>query len=115
MGLSPERTRWLMVGICTFITAIIISFCGNIAFVGFSVPLIVRRYVGPDFNYLIPASAVAGTAFLLLTQMITNLDIFAMFGLNFPTSVSMLTSLIGAIVFAVVTLSQRGSRNVDWL
>ena len=115
MGLSPERTRWLMVGVCTFITAIIISFCGNIAFVGFSVPLIVRRYVGPDFNYLIPASAVAGTAFLLLTQTITNIDIFAMFGLSIPTSVSMLTSIIGAIVFAVVTLRQRGQRNVDWL
>lgn len=115
MGLSPERTRWVMVGVCTFITAIIISFCGNIAFVGFSVPIIVRRYIGPDFNYLIPASAVAGTAFLLLTQALTSIDVFSLFGIYFPSSVSMLTSLIGAIVFAVVTLRQRGSRNADWL
>ncbi|MCD8207000.1 MAG: iron ABC transporter permease [Bacteroidales bacterium] len=114
MGIATERLRWVIVGVCTLMTAVIISFCGNIAFVGFAIPLIIRRYVGPDFNYLIPASALLGGTLLIATYWFTDLGIASMFGL--PASVNTITSLVGTVMFIVVTLQQRkANRSSDWL
>ena len=116
MGLSTERTRWLMVGACTFVTAIVLSFCGNVGFVGFSIPLIVRRYVGPDFNYLIPVSAAMGSLFLVVTYWFTDFNLFAMLSIDIPVSVNLFTSTIGLIMFVFATVQQRReSRSADWL
>ncbi len=114
MGIATERLRWTIIGICTLMTAVVISFCGNISFVGFAIPLIVRRYIGPDFNYLIPASAVLGGVLLIFTYWVTDLGIFTALGL--PSSVNTLTSTIGTVMFIGATLSQRkANRSSDWV
>lgn len=116
MGIATQGLRWVMVGVCTFITAITVSFCGNVAFVGFAIPLIMRRYVGPDFNYLIPASALAGGLFLVVMYWFTSLNILVAFGIDFPISMNLITSVIGAVMFVAVTLGQRrASRSADWI
>ncbi len=114
MGIATERLRWTVIGVCTLMTAVVISFCGNISFVGFAVPLIVRRYIGPDFTYLLPACAVLGGTMLVGTYWFTDLGIMEYFGL--PTSVNTLTSTLGTIMFVFATLSQRkANRSSDWL
>lgn len=116
MGMATQRLRWAMVLLCTFITAIVISFCGNIAFVGFAIPLIVRRYIGPDFNYLIPGSVIMGALFMVVAYWLTDFNVPYLFGLDIPMSVSMLTSMIGAVLFAIITIKQRrDGRSADWL
>ncbi len=116
MGMATQRLRWAMVLLCTFVTAIVVSFCGNIAFVGFAIPLIVRRYVGPDFNYLIPGSVAMGALFMVCACWLTDFNIPYLFGLEIPMSVSMLTSMIGAVLFAVITIKQRrAGRSADWI
>ena len=116
MGIATEALRWTMVFLCTFITAVVVAFCGNVAFIGFAIPLIVRRYIGPDFNHLIPASAIMGALYLVVIYWITDLNIFAIFGLNLPSSVSMFTSTIGIVLFAASTIAQRReNRSADWL
>lgn len=108
MGLSVARSRILLIAVCTIMTAVIISFCGNIGFVGFMVPHITRRLVGPDAKYLVPASAFIGASYLLVTQHITQLGNF----LN--GSLGTLTTLVGIVMFVVVVIKQRKQGNAAW-
>lgn len=110
MGLSTQRSRWIMVITCTALTGVIVAFCGQIGMVGFLVPHLVRRIVGPDFKYLVPASALAGAAFLVITYFATSL-----FEANMLSSFGVYTSLIGGIVFFIIALKQRGNTRGDWL
>ena len=48
-------------GCCCFL-------CGIISFVGLVAPHIMRRFVGNDYRYLIPGSAVAGALLLVLAD-----------------------------------------------
>ncbi len=65
MGVDARRMQITVVMLCTLLTAIIVSFCGTIGYVGFLVPHLARRMVGPDFKYLLPASTVLGALFVL--------------------------------------------------
>lgn len=102
MGLSVVGTRNLMVGVCTSITAVVIAFCGGVAFVGFIVPHLTRRIVGADFKYLVPASAFTGGLFTVIAYFITAL------GDEVTGSFNLFMSIIGAVVFLFVLISQRG-------
>ncbi len=107
MGLRVERYRNLLVAVSTVMTAVVISFCGQIGFVGFIVPHITRYIVGPDFNVLIPASALMGGISLLVVY-----DAAYMFG--YTSSVNMVTSIVGGAGFLLSMLIFRRRRNADW-
>jgi len=53
-------------------TAVAVSFFGIIAFVGLVVPHIVRTVLGSDERFLIPASAIYGGVFLLISDTIAR-------------------------------------------
>ena len=109
MGISTMATRNFMVAICTIMTALVVSFCGTVGFVGFLIPHIARRIVGPDFRYYIPASICMGAIYLLLAHYIMNLGGFL------AGSLGTFTSLIGVVFFIAVAIRQRARGNVDWI
>ena len=104
LGVNARRVRLVTVGLCTLLTAVIISFCGKIGFVGFFVPHLARRMVGPNFNYLLPASTVLGAVFVLGAYVLMAMT----FGSSFETLVGMFISIGGAIVFLVTALRGEG-------
>ncbi len=112
MGINTNRTRNIMVGLCTLITAIVVSFCGSVGYVGFMVPLIVRRIIGSDFRYVVPASALAGAIMMMVTYFLTTLNFP---GVSAGRGLGMFTSIIGSIVFIITVIRQRRSANVDWV
>ena len=103
LGLSVNATRNLMVAACTLMTAVVIAFCGSISFVGFLVPHVTRRLIGPDFNYLVPASAVVGALFMVLTFFASSFLSLEQYG-----GTRILTSVLGGSVFIVIALRSRG-------
>lgn len=109
MGISTARTRNTVVIVCTIMTAVVTSFCGSVGFVGFLVPHLARKIVGPDLRYLIPASALLGSIYLLLANYIMQL------GNLLNGSLGTFTSLIGVIFFLVAIVQQRRRGNVDWV
>ena len=111
MGINTRRTRNLMVAVCTVMTAVVVSFYGMVGMVGFMVPLIARRIVGSDARYVIPAAMLAGACFMLITYYVSTLGIMA---LGSGKGLGMFTSILGAIVFVVTIIKQRGRRNIDW-
>jgi iron complex transport system permease protein len=70
LGHSVHRTRVLGIVAITLLAGAATAACGPIAFVGLIVPHIVRSFTGPDYRWLLPASALAGGALLLLADVI---------------------------------------------
>ena len=110
MGISITRTRNVMVALCTILTALVISFCGPIGFVGFMVPHLARRIVGPDFQFLLPASALLGAIMVVFVHMLTFLGIPGIAA----GSTGVVTGLVGCAMFLVMLLQGRGAKN-GWL
>jgi iron complex transport system permease protein len=102
LGVDVERTRLLGTVVAAFATAVTVSLFGIIGFVGLVVPHIVRRVIGGDEQFLIPASCLAGALLLLVADTLAR-TLFV--PLVFP--VGILTSFIGAPLFIYLILEGR--------
>lgn len=107
MGIRVELTRNVMVGIVTVLTAVVISFCGQIGFVGFIVPHLARRFVGPDFRYLIPGSALLGAICMMVVYYIATL-------VGYSSNINFVTSFVGGSIFLIMIARFRNRRYADW-
>ncbi len=94
LGVNVRRVRLTGMMMATLATAVAVSFYGVIAFVGLVVPHIVRRIIGNDEQFLIPASTIFGGAFLLLSDTLARTVISPVI-----LPVGILTSFIGAPLF----------------
>jgi iron complex transport system permease protein len=68
LGINVERTKIILLGAATLITAAAVCFVGTIGFVGIIVPHIVRLIWGPDHRLLLPLSAIMGAILLILAD-----------------------------------------------
>lgn len=107
MGIDSKRMQVVVVGLCTLLTAILISFCGQVGFVGFLVPHLARRLVGPNFGYLAPAAAALGSVFVLGAYVLVS----ATLGSTYETMSGMFISIGGAAVFLATALRGKGGAN----
>nr|WP_246245108.1 iron ABC transporter permease [Pseudonocardia bannensis] len=69
LGQSVRRTRVLGVVAITLLAGGATAACGPIMFVGLVVPHIVRAFTGPDYRWLLPASALTGSVLLLIADV----------------------------------------------
>ncbi len=94
IGVDPVKTRLAGMVTASLLTAIVVSFYGIIAFVGLVVPHIVRKITGSDELFLIPASALFGGVFLLISDTLARTVISPII-----LPVGILTSFLGAPLF----------------
>ena len=72
LGVDAERVkRQIFIG-ASLTTAVVVTFTGPIGFVGLIVPHTIRLLFGGDHRLLIPASLVAGAAFLLFADTVAR-------------------------------------------
>lgn len=69
LGVDVERTRLLILLAASLAAAAAVAVAGIIGFVGLVVPHVVRLIAGPDYRRLLPLSAIAGAAFLVLADL----------------------------------------------
>ena len=60
LGVSVDLLSYISMGLCTLIASVAVAFVGIVSFVGLIAPHIVRRFVGSDYRFLLPCSALAG-------------------------------------------------------
>ena len=94
LGFAVQRERLLMFAAMALMTSASVSLGGTIGFIGLLMPHIVRFLLGADSRVLIPASAVAGGAFLCLADLIGR---SLMPPLELPSGT--VTAIIGAPYF----------------
>jgi iron complex transport system permease protein len=87
----------------SLVTAVIVAFLGIIGFVGLVCPHIVRRLIGGDHRFLMPATLVVGSILLLGSDTAARLILAPHL-----LPVSVLTAFMGAPVF--IYLIVRGYR-----
>jgi iron complex transport system permease protein len=97
--------KLILVGAATLMTAAAVAFGGLIGFVGLVVPHVLRMLGGPNYQRLIPLSALGGAAFLILADLIAR-TVFAPQELP----VGIITALTGAPFF--IFLLRRLKRSV---
>jgi iron complex transport system permease protein len=94
LGVDVVRLPWLLFALSALLTAAAVTTAGAIGFVGLIVPHAVRLVVGNDQRVLLPASALAGGALLLLADTLAR-QIAA--PAQLPAGI--ITALVGVPVF----------------
>ncbi|WP_058303210.1 FecCD family ABC transporter permease [Gorillibacterium timonense] len=102
MGANVNRTKLIVLGASTLLTAGAVSVAGTIGFVGLVVPHLVRLLAGPDNRLLIPVSALAGASYVLWADTLARLALG-----NQEIPLGVVTALIGTPFFAYLLLKRK--------
>ncbi len=103
LGVDAHKIR-LMVLVCsTLLTASAVSVSGMIGWVGLVIPHMMRRLVGSEYRYLMPASMLGGACFLLAVDNVSR----CISSTGIP--IGILTALIGAPFFLWLITGRRES------
>jgi iron complex transport system permease protein len=72
LGEPTRKLLWAVYLLASVLTATAVSIAGNIGFVGLIVPHLMRLLVGSDHRVLLPASAMFGGLFLVLSDTLAR-------------------------------------------
>lgn len=105
LGANVSRVRLITICSATLLTALSVSACGTIGWIGLVVPHFARLFVGPSNTKLIPSAAILGSIFLLLVDTIArNIAMI-------EVPLSIITGLVGAPCYAAFLYRQRAKLN----
>lgn len=102
LGVNVDLTRITGMVAASLISAIVVSFLGIIGFVGLVCPHMMRRIVGDDHRFLIPASLVCGSLLLLVADTVARTIIAPHI-----LPVAVLTAFLGAPIFIYIIIKGR--------
>jgi len=104
-SLGVNVNRHIIVGmvLSSLIAALIVSLMGVIGFVGLLAPHMVRRVVGSDHRFVIPASALVGALILLVSDTMARTIISPL-----VLPVGVITAFMGGPLFLAILI--RGYR-----
>ncbi len=105
LGVDVERVRLEGMFVSSLMTAGAVAFLGIIGFIGLVGPHLVRRVLGNDYRFVLPASACAGALLLLVSDTVARTVISPV-----VLPVGAITSLLGAPLFLYLLVGRRGSR-----
>lgn len=93
-GVETSRVRLIVFGAASLVVASAVAASGSVGYVGLIVPHLLRLAVGSDNRVVIPASALAGAAFVVLADTVARVAIAPR-----ELPVGAITALIGAPLF----------------
>jgi iron complex transport system permease protein len=104
LGVDVERVKKTIFIVSALLTGAVVSASGLIGFIGMMVPHAVRMLVGPDHRILLPASVLAGGAFLTAADAVAR-SILA------PSEipVGVITALVGGPCFLYFLVCRKGT------
>lgn len=98
LGSTPGRERGVLVIVSVVAVAAVTATAGVVSWVGLLVPHVSRKIAGADTSRSLPLSMILGALFVLLC------DDFARSLLTGEIPLGLLTSLLGALTFAVLMM-----------
>ncbi len=101
-GLDARVARMLLLAMASALTAVVVSFCGIIGFVGLMSPHFARLIVGAKHRSLIPTSMLLGAVILLLSDILARCIVAPS-----ELPIGVITSILGAPMFLVLLRRHR--------
>jgi iron complex transport system permease protein len=102
LGVSVNRTRWLLLIATALLTGAMVSVSGSIGFVGLVLPHAIRLLVGSANRRVLPLSALLGAVFLVLADTVAR---SAFDPRELP--VGIVTAIVGAPLFVLLLARRR--------
>jgi iron complex transport system permease protein len=101
LGVPVDTLILVSMTICALISAVSVAFVGCINFIGLIAPHMVRKFVGNDYRFLIPCSALMGAILMLAADVLSRM-------LVAPTilPIGALTSFLGAPLFLYIIIKK---------
>lgn len=99
LGVPVDRLILTSMILCALVTSVCVAFAGSIGFIGLIAPHIMRKFLGNDYRFLIPGSALGGAVLLLAADVASRVIL--------PPAVlpvGALTSFLGAPLFLYLCL-----------
>ena len=106
LGVNVDALILVSMAVATLISAVAIAFVGTINFIGLIAPHIVRRFVGNDYRFLIPCSALMGAVIMLGADIASR-----MIAAPAILPIGALTSFLGAPLFLYLIIKKGKSRD----
>ena len=94
LGVNTDRLLLSSMVVCSLTASVIVSYIGIINFIGLIAPHLMRRVIGSDYRYLLPASALMGSVLLLLSDTVARLIVQPVI-----LPIGAITSFLGAPLF----------------
>ncbi|HOQ81732.1 MAG TPA: iron ABC transporter permease [bacterium] len=105
LGINPDKRRYLWLGIAGLITGYCVSLAGLVGFVGLVIPHAVRTCVGADHKKTIPASILAGGAFLVIADTLARTIVQPV-----EIPVGVISGFFGGIFFVLILMKTSGKQ-----
>ena len=94
LGVRTGALKLQLLAVVVVLTACSVALAGPMGFVGLVIPHVARLFVGSDYRWIVPYSAVIGAAYLLGTDIIARVAIPPR-----EISTGIITAMVGAPVF----------------
>ncbi len=104
-GVAVQRTRNVLFFSISLMVGSVVAVCGPIGFIGMMVPHMCRLVFGPNHRYLLPASLLAGGAFLTICDTVAR-TVF----IPAEIPVGVITSMLGGPFFIWLLFSRSARR-----
>ena len=105
LGVNTAMLIPVSLVVCSLITSVSVAFTGCISFIGLIASHIARRFVGNDFRFLIPCSALIGAIVLIVTDIASRTIVSPV-----VLPIGAITSFMGAPLFLYLILRERRPR-----
>ena len=103
LGVAVDRLILISMTLCSLMAAVSTAFVGCISFIGLISPHMVRKFVGNDYRFLIPASALMGAIVLVLSELVSRMIVAPSI-----LPIGALTSFLGAPMFLYMIFKRGG-------
>lgn len=104
LGQHTIRIKALLIAVIILLAGASVALIGNMTFVGLLVPHVVRIFVGSDYRFILPMSAVSGAVFMLLADTLSRTV-----SAPYETPVVAIVAMLG-LPFFVLAARKGGSR-----
>ena len=102
LGVDVEKTRLMLIGAASLMTAAAVSVSGLIGFVGLIIPHWIRLLIGPNHRLLVPVSALSGMLLMIIADVLARTVLSPM---EIPIGIIM--ALVGAPFFLYLLRRRR--------
>ncbi len=101
LGIQSQQLKLTVMLLCAAITAVIVAYCGGIAFIGLMIPHLARLLVGNNTLKLCIVSGVLGGTFLVWVDVIARSAVNSI-----EIALGVITSIIGSSFFFLLLYRQ---------